>query len=383
MAFTSDDEQTSGRFVPDERRVASTPAKKQLSTTEKLLEDLADVGKGALFGGPVGMGVMMAEKADKAINYAANEGGGKFTEFLARQGVSPETAAKFGVGANVAIRAVPAVASMQLGNSAAPSMKSAAEYVMQSAVKPERAARLSGDADKAISTMLTRGINATAGGMEATQAKVTGLEKAIQGVLDNSPAVVDKTAIAKHIQPALDDVALNLDKAQNVKDINNVLAKFINHDVFKNSNIIPVSLANKMKQAFTSELRDKAFVPGADLTASALGQKALASGIRQEVGAAEPAVLPTLKEQSELINVLKVLGPRVSVEGNKNLLGLGALSPSMQRTLIWMLDRWPASKSFLAHAIQNGSERIPQLAAGSTVAAGEGLAESIRNRGQQ
>ena len=344
---------------------------------ENIYGNLRDIGKDLMYGGPVGL---FAAPADRLLNRAATEGGGKIAEVLGGTSMSPETAAGMGVAGNVAIRAVPAIVSGGLARNLSPAMESGARTLMQSAVKPERAARLSGDAGKAIDTMLNRGINATAGGLESTQNQVTNLEKIVQGVLDKSPAYINKDAVAKHIQPALDDVMLNLEKAQNVKDINAVLGKFLNHDVFRNTDSIPAKLGNEMKQAFYRELKNKSYVPGADLTASALGQKALASGLRQEIAAAEPAIVPTLKEQSELINVLRVLGPRVSVEGNKNILGLGVLSPSMAKTLIWMLDRYPAFKSMMARGMFSGSKEIPQAIVGSGVAAGEGLSESIRGR---
>lgn len=311
---------------------------------------------------------------DETIGKAAYKAGGAVTDIASQAGLPPEAAAGAGYLTNVGIQAVPAVVGGKAASMGfAPVMQQGARRLMQSSIKPNAAARESGDSAKAIETMLQKGINATEGGMEATQTKVSALENKLQSILNQSPAMVDPLKAADNITKAVKAVGLNLERAKNISDIEKVYTKFINHEAIKDLGEIPVSLANKMKQAFYRELKDKAFVPGADLTASAKAQKALAEGLKQEVAAAEPAVIPTLAEQSELLNVLKVAGPQASREGNKNIIGLGALSPRLENVMVWMVDRYPWFKSLLARSMYSGSERLPQAVGGSLISGAEAL----------
>ena len=321
-----------------------------------------------------------ARLASEAINKVSDIAGSGVTEGASRMGLSPEVSAGLGTTANIGTNTLIAAGLGKLATGAAPVMESGARRLMQSAVKPSAGTLASGEAPKAITTMLERGINATESGMQATQARVTSLEGKLQGILDQSPALVDPYKAADNIKKAVASVSLTLDRAKNLRDIEKVYDKFVNHEAIRDMGGIPVALANKMKQAFYSELKDKAFVPGADLTAAATAQKALAGGLRQEVAAAEPAVVPTLAEQSELINVLKVAGPQAAREGNKNIIGLGSLSPRLENVLVWMVDRYPWFKSMLARGMYAGSERLPQAAVGMGVAGGEALSQQFNKK---
>jgi hypothetical protein len=59
---------------------------------------------------------------------------------------------------------------------------------------------------------------------------------------------------------------------------------------------------------------------------------------------------------------MKLVEKRAGIEGNKNIVGLGALSPSLESFLVWMLDRYPAGKSVLARMMHSGQETIPSAA---------------------
>jgi len=310
------------------------------------------------------------------LERVADIAGSGVTEGASRVGLPTEVAAGLGVAANIGAGAVVAGGGGKLATSAAPILQNASRILMQSAVKPNLKARTSGAAPKAIETMLDRGIPATAGGLEATQAKVTALEGRINSILEESTATVDKFEIAKNLKSVVEDTKLKLNRASNFEEIRKAYSDFSNHDAIKNlGDKIPVHLANKMKQAFYKELSEKAYQPGAQLGSYDKAEKALAKGIRGEVAKAEPSVVPTLEEQSELINVIKVLAPRVAVEGNKNILGLGVLSPTAEKMVVFMLDRYPWFKSWLAYTMNKGAERIPQAAAGIGIASGQAAAQ--------
>lgn len=313
----------------------------------------------------------ITHKFDELVQRGAYKAGGVATDIATYLGASPETAAKVGFANNVGIQAIPALLGGRAATAAAPALESAAKWLMQSSVKPGLAARESGDAARAINTMLEKGINATGGGLEAVQSRVSSLEDSIQNVLKMSPATVNKEKVASYIKSAADDALNTIKEPRNLQQVQKARNDFSNNlNSIRDVENIPVSVANNIKQRFYKELdeRASAYEKGAALTSYDKGQKAIAGGLRAEIGEAVPAVVPSLKEQSELLNVLKVAGPQVRREGNKNPVGLGWLSPSMERTAAWMLDRYPWFKSMLARGLYSGSEAIPQAGASAGLA---------------
>lgn len=310
---------------------------------------MAAVNAGPL--APFNLSRMSGEVVDKAAYHA----GGAVTDLTG----SPAA----GYATNVAIQAAPTILSGNLAKQAAPTLDASARRLMQSAIKPSQTARDSGVAERAIDTMLQRGISPTAGGLAETQANISKLENVIQKTLDMSPASVNKFEVAKQLKDAVKQVNLNLDRAKNVDDIQDAFSKFWNHAAIQSLDDMPVALANRMKQAFYKELSERAYQPGVSLTAFDKAQKALARGLRLQVGKAEPAVVPMLDEQSKLIDVAKTLQPQVSREGNKNIMGIGSISPTLENALIWMLDRSPWAKGVLARGLYAGQEQIPATAA--------------------
>ena len=358
------------------RRMAELEAK--ASGGGAAITPTAPAGSDAPAYGLFGPIIPGAKMASDALNKVSDIAGSGVTEGASQSGLSPEVSAGLGTAANIGTNALIIHGLSKLAaTGAAPILESGAKRLMQSSIKPNAKAIASGDAPKAINTMLEKGINATEGGMQATQARVTALEGTIDDLLKNSPATVDKFEVAKNLKKAVQQVNLNLERAANVKEIQGAFDKFWNHEAIKNLDQLPVSLANKMKQAFYKELSEKAYVPGASLSAQDKAQKVLAAGLREGVAKAEPAVAPTLAEQAELINVLKVAGPQAGREGNKNIIGLGSLSPTLQNAAVWMLDRYPWFKSMLARGMYSGSTRIPQAAAGVGMAAGKDVADLL------
>lgn len=336
---------------------------------------LASGVKGMMSGGlipsVIGMSGEVLNTANNMLSAGAYKAGGAVTDFAASSGAPAPLAAGLGTAANVGLQAIPALVGAPAGKLLTPAIKGLGERFMQSAVKPGIAARTSGDWAKARAIMFDKDINATQGAMEAMKAKVTDLEVAIQSILENSPGVVNKAKVAKAAETAMGDVKLNLNVVDNLADIDKAVQKFINHPALQQyGNDIPVAVANRMKQAFYKELKSRAYVPGQALSAEDKAQKSMAAGLRSEVGAAEPAVVPNLNEQSDLLKVLKVVGPQIGREGNKNIIGLGILSPTMERTFLWMLDRYPWFKSTVARGLYSNAESIPQAAVGAGIFAG-------------
>lgn len=254
---------------------------------------------------------------------------------------------------------------------------------MKSAIKPPIGMRRSGEAGEAIETMLQKGIAPTSSGLEAAKGAVDDLEIAIQTKLENSEGMASKAKVGEAIKSAFDSVKHNLSRVQNEKDIDEALATFFKHPEIKRyREQFPVAVANRMKQAFTKELGDKAYQPGYIPSAFDKGQKSLAAGLREEVLRAEPAVKANLEEQSKMLQVVDLLKQRVGAAENQNIYGLGgAMSPSITRLMIYWADRYPWFKGWLARALYTGA--YPMTAGAGAVAgviAGEEIAESAEKR---
>lgn len=301
----------------------------------------------------------------QSIGKMAYEAGGAATDAAAAAGLPPEVSGAIGVIPNLAVEGA---AGLTVGGFSQKPIQGAAKWLMQSSIKPDRIARESGEAAKTVETMLTHrgtsrlapGIAATEGGLERAQNIVSNLETKIQGVLQSAPETVDKGMIATRLEKAFSDVRYNAARAENVEDLKKISEQFWNHPEIKGMDV-PVSVMNKMKQAWYGELtgRVKAYQPGAKMTAYDEGQKQLTRGMREEIAQAKPEIAPSLKEQSDLIRVLTVAGPQVAREGNKNIVGLGWLSPTSAQAVGWMLDRYPWFKSFLARTLNAGSVTLP------------------------
>lgn len=339
--------------------------------------------KGFLSGGPLGAAASLThrgvEEAGKLVEDTAYKAGGGVTDIASKAGYSPEVAAAAGYGTNVGIQAIPVVAG-SIANQAAPLMKRAGRWLMTSAIKPPAGMRKSGEAAKAIETMLQKGISPTSSGLRATREAVDDLEIAIQTKLENSGATVSKIATAKAaLKSASDDVKHNLNRVENEKDIQDALDKFLNHPELKQyADDFPVAVANRLKQSFYGEVGQKGYVPGTELTAFDKTEKSLAGSLRQQVLKAEPSARPDLGEQSKMMQVAKMLKERVGAAESQNVVGLGgAMSQSYLRLMIFWADRYPWFKGWLARALYTGATPVT---AGVGVAAGLTAAEEIQEK---
>lgn len=319
-------------------------------------------------GGPLGvLGNAVVQKVGQTLDRAAYDAGGKVTD-MAAGSMSPEAAAGLGLAANVAVQSVPMLVGGAAGKAAAPAFERGARTVMQSALKPSRAAIDSGKADQAITTLLDRGINASEGGASVLRAKIDVLGNEVKDILQRYPfESIDKAKVTEAFAGAFDKAIKQGTPQSDLAIINKAMQEFLSHPLFATSSKIPVQLAQEIKQGVWRKLGDKSFGKGLVPDAERDAQKAIGSGLRKEIESAVPAVAPINAEQGELLNALKQVQRRAGIEGNKNIVGLGALSPSIEHALIWALDRSPAGKSLLARAMHSGSEQIP-----STIGKGVG-----------
>lgn len=314
---------------------------------------------GALLSG-AGEGIKtLNEGIDKSAYYA----GGKVAEGVTAVGGSPETAGTAGAIVNAGVQMIPAMVGGQTAKSFSPALKDLGRTLMQSAVKPQRKMLDTGKADQAIETLLQKGIGATEGGKNHLVSRINQLQKEIDFRLKGSPEVVNKNAVAATLKDAFEKLRTDLKAAENNEAITKTFNEFLNHPLLKGTDDIPVELANQFKTSLYKRLTDAKYGMGVRNSAEELAQKTLARGLRENIERRVPEVSPLLAEQSQLINALKTVSPRIAIEGNKNPFGLGLLAHNPYTFLAFEAERSPFIKSGLARLLYSGSQQIPANAA--------------------
>jgi hypothetical protein len=282
--------------------------------------------------------------------------------------IAPPDAGPFmqavGAGVHEAINQAPqfmGAAAKPIVEGVGNALRGAARTTMQSALKPTIAALRTGKADRAITTMLDEGINVSRSGVDKMQGRIDQLNTDIRSQIANSPAIVDKYAVASRLNTVMNDFVRQVAPRTDLAAVQRVFDDFTNHPLLQNTRDIPVALAQEMKQGTYRSLGDKAYgeLKGADITA----QKALARGLKEEIVAAVPAVRQLNAAESQLLNALSVSERRVMMEANKNPLGLGWLTTDPVKFSGWMADRSGAFKSLIARMLNTTGEATVSSAA--------------------
>lgn len=300
------------------------------------------------------------------VDNAGYNVGGKVTDLTG----SPAA----GYVANVATDAIP----MLLGGGgaksvASPGMQAAGRKLMQVALKPSKAARESGDAAKAIDTLLEKGGNVSKGTVDAFTDRINTLDNALSSAIASSKAQVPTFSVVKPIKEALDQFR-GLDITKNQRLVLDELQKFIDHPDVAGSIQIPIQAAQELKRQIYKELGEKAYGMGLKSSAEEAGKKAIARGMKEGVEAGAPEANAINKEMGDLINARDLVHDRVSAAGNNLPVGLGWLNP--KTAALGMAERSPFLMSLAARGLYNGSGVIP-TAVGS--AAGGLLGASTAN----
>lgn len=277
------------------------------------------------------------------VAYAA---GGKVTDMASAAGASPEVAAGGGYLAHILTEAIPAlVGNFRLGDAPASLLEKPAKILMQSAVKPAQADRISGAASRAYGNMLAEDISPTVGGMDKAADIARNLHSEVEGSIAGSPATVSMNAVGQRLQDPARKALTQVNPQSDIEAVRAVWDKFKNSPLIqalsRNSNgtpnvpaplgaapamqdvDLPVQLAHALKKGTYRSLGEKAY--GELGSASTEAQKALARGLREEVAGAVPQVAAPLKREAALMEVLDVARNRALAEANKNPMGLAAL----------------------------------------------------------
>lgn len=305
-----------------------------------------------------------AEMTGKAVSPEnAYKAGGEVTDVATNLGASPEVAAGAGYITNVGIQAVPTILS---GNIAKPAVASITKPLgrvsMWSAVKPAKEAQLSGDAAKAVETMLKEGVNVSAGGMKKLSGEVGQLSARVDDLInaaEKSGATVSKVSILKAFKDELKKIAGPLDSADDVAQAKGVLKRVLEDPRFKDLDEIPIRMAQDLKSATYRSLGEKAYNQADNMTTAKVNSlKSVVRGLKEGIERAEPAVMAPNKRMQELLNAIEVVEPRALMKGNQNFGGLSYLAENLPAAGGFILDRSSLAKSILGRFLYSGAPNV-------------------------
>ncbi len=314
---------------------------------------------------------MQARPWGSGIPQLGYKAGEKVGDLATSMGASPELSAGLGYGTNVATQALPALMSGYkfAGEAPAALLEKPARALMQSAIKPAQADRLSGSADKAIGTMLAEGINPTRGGMDKAAQIASKLDAEVKAAIAASPETVSKWDVGKRLSDVMTKARAQVNPEQDMNAVKEAWTAFRTHPDLAGKTNMPVQLAQQLKSGTYQTLGAKSY--GEVGTASTEAQKALARGLRETIAEKVPAVVEPLKREASLMNVRDVAMNRALAQANNNPMGLAALriGDNPLSSIGFMADKSALLKSMLARMLYSGSN--PQLLLPGAIAGSE------------
>lgn len=296
----------------------------------------------------------------EAASRAAYKIGGAVTDVTGSPGA--------GYAANVATQAVPAVLGGEVAKAASPLFQKAAKSLMQSAAKPTLAQLRSGDAKTAIDTMLEEGINPTQSGVSQLKDKITDINSLISDRLAQSNEKVTLGNVGKSLMDTYNRFQGQVNPQTDLNALRSVWERFREHPLMIGKEEIPVQLAQQLKTGTYKQLAGKYGELG---SAETEGQKALARGLKEEIGAAVPEVAGLNAQEAKLIKTLKVAERRALMDLNKNPMGLSLLAENPSAWAAFMADKSATFKALAARMLYSGSEQLPATAGRGMVALSE------------
>jgi len=232
-----------------------------------------------------------------------------------------------------------------------------ARQLMTSALKPTVAMHQSGDAAKAVDTLLKYGVNVTPGGVDKMEKMLMATNEKIGKAIGDSSATVSKLSVAQRLKDLVPRLQRQVAPQSDIAAVEQVGSQFLEHPLLSQADEIPVALAQDMKTGTYRQLAKKyGQIGSADIEA----QKTLARGLKEEIASAIPEIADLNKIDSELYNALTVTERRVLMDANKNPLGLAPLAVNPKAAAAFLADRSPAFKSIVARMLNTVSKPIFQ-----------------------
>lgn len=342
----------------------------RLAQTGQMMREAPGPRVAAALSGP--MGLIQAGVGRAMENFSpetAYRAGGAVTDIATEKGASPEVAAGLGYATNVGLQAIPVVMGAGLGKTAGTQVgKRTGETLMQSALKPSKAALETGKAQRAIKTMLGEGINVTEGGAAKLDKMIDGINASIKARIANSPAMVNRHDVIKAVDGLTARLKMQVTPQSDLATVTRAIDEFVNNPLFKQwGDDIPVQLAQAMKTGTYRALGEKAYgeLKGAEMEV----QKALARGLKDEIAKRVPEVGKLNARESELLNAQSLVAARVLMAKNRDIGGLGWLISHPEAWIGWAADRSTLIKSLLARAAYRGGGVAGAAAGGGTAGA--------------
>lgn len=291
--------------------------------------------------GPIGASAGFGQPL---LDRAAYNVGGKATDVASGAGLPPEYAAGVGLAANVGVQMIPTLAGGAVASAAA---RPAARWLMNSALKPSLKAHKTGQAVTAVNTMLDEGLNATGGGLGKLEQRINAAEDALEAAISKSPASINKGAVASRLQDTVRRFEEQADPIPDVNTLEGLWTRFL----AAHPDQIPVQRAQAIKRGTNQLLRDKYGTLG---TADIEGQKALVRGLKEEIATAVPDAAKANARLSQLYPAEDILSRRLMMGANNNPVGLAPIAPNVWMRLMFLADRSPLIKSWLARGLNSG-----------------------------
>lgn len=301
--------------------------------------------------------------------------GGRVADFGASRGLTPEAAGVVGTAANFATEAIPAFAGGIMGTASKvpAALEGTAKWLMGKALKAPVSAIETGQAARAIDTMLKEGYGLTQGSVSRAGGTIDDLGKQIKAALADAPETIRGGEVGTRLLDAYNRFLKQANPQDDLAAIRTAWANFKSHPALEGRfSEIPVQLAHEIKQGTYKALEGKFGELGSAATEA---QKALARGLRELVGKAKPTLEPMLAKQGEHVNARELMAHRVAALSKIDPMSIGWMAANPLAAFGYAMEKSSPIKAFLANAIYRNRMLPRELgaAAGAIPGATAGL----------
>lgn len=348
---------------------------------------------------PWGMAAKGAEEVQKVVSKGAYNMGGAVTDSLASGKssilnpygipVPHEYAAAAGGLTNFALEAIPAFLGGPAAKASTPAViekggKALGERWMQQALQPSRAARESGDAEKAMGHLLTADTNQMSkGGVQRLTAEIDKLDEAVDAAIKRAPNA-ETVAVLTEQRKSIEKFKDGLEHATTSEAIQAEVNKFFSHPNVQGMLQIPAETAQAMKRAIGKEINwGKAPLESKtpEVVGKEEGKRAVVRGLNEGIAGVSPEVAAINKEMAPRIKARDLVEDRMGSHGNKMDVGLGYLAAHPWLIPAWLAERSPYFGALRARAAyQNQIPGAAGTTAGTIYGASTGLAPQEQRR---
>lgn len=236
--------------------------------------------------------------------------------------------------------------------------------MMQRAVMPGQKDLVTGDATRAMGTMLKERLYPTPNSMKEAFVRAMSEDRRVAEMLEKSKATGKLSEVTDEIAKLMAKKEWTANPNAKLADLEDIWTKFLQESIVgqysKNvSKNVPVSMLHKTKQATYADLGENAFAQrSVEQASKEAGLKSLAQGLRKATIENAPEIAPHLQRESDLLNVVNAVEGRAHVLGNRHPIGLGALvaGSDPRSAMLFAADRSALLKAWVAQQMYHGSK---------------------------